>query len=312
MTMIVVGGENLIDFVQSGDGQHGPLYHAIPGGSPFNCAMAIARQGQKVGYLTPISSDALGRLLAGRLEEDGVALLAPRRPEPSSLAVVSLTDGQATYGFYRDSTAERQITSDTQLPKEATAFHVGSLALIDGADAEHWEALHNAASSAGLFTTLDPNLRPLMVKERAPYQARLERLFETVDLLKLSDEDLAWLMPDASFDEAVDALRARTKAGLMVVTKGAEGAIGLTQSARVVAPSRPADPLVDTVGAGDTFMATLIATCSANGWTSKEALSALSETDLTALLHRAGTAASLNCERAGCQPPSSQELTAAL
>jgi len=310
--MIVVGGENLIDFVQDGQGSQGPLYHAIPGGSPFNCAMAIGRQGQSVGYLTPISTDALGDLLAQRLKTDGVTLLAERVPEPTSLAVVSLIDGQATYGFYRDGTAERQVPADLILPENTTAYHIGSLALIDGPDAEIWEGLHRHAVKARVFTSLDPNLRPLMVKDREPYEARLNRLFETVDLLKLSDEDLEWLMPDLAFDEAVTTLRAQTKAGLMVVTKGAEGAIGLTHEQEVHVPGRQADPFGDTVGAGDTFMATLIATCVAEGWTTTSKLASLSSANISNLLTRASTAASLNCQRSGCQPPSLTELETAL
>ena len=310
--MIVIGGENLIDFVQQGMGETGPLYEAIPGGSPFNVAMAIGRQGHQVGYLTPISDDRLGDLLAARLQADAVELLAPRVQEPSSLAVVSLTDGQASYGFYREGTSERQVGAQSVLPDATQAFHVGSLALIDGADAERWEALHNEAASAGYFTSLDPNLRPLMVKAREPYVARLRRIYQTVDLLKLSDEDLHWLYPNTSLDDAMAQLRRETDAGLLVVTRGGDGATALRADTRIDLPGRVANPYVDTVGAGDTFMATLIAQCVSRKWTSKAALATRSDAEIGDLLVWAGTAASLNVEKSGCQPPYAKELNAAL
>ena len=109
--MISIGGENLIDLVSGAAAADGlPQYVANPGGSPFNVAMASGRQGQKVAYLTPVSEDALGALLAERLVESKVTLAAGRVPHPTSLAVVSITDGIPSYAFHRNGTAERQVT----------------------------------------------------------------------------------------------------------------------------------------------------------------------------------------------------------
>ena len=98
--MIVVGGENLIDYVQVSEEDDLPVYRAIPGGSCYNVAITAARQGQQVSYITPISKDSLGKIIASRLEVDGVKILAPRVQEPTSLAVVSLNDRQPSYQFY--------------------------------------------------------------------------------------------------------------------------------------------------------------------------------------------------------------------
>ena len=129
--MISIGGENLIDLVSGAAAADGlPQYVANPGGSPFNVAMASGRQGQKVAYLTPVSEDALGALLAERLVESKVTLAAGRVPHPTSLAVVSITDGIPSYAFHRNGTAERQVTKQAlhnDMPAETKLFHVGSL-----------------------------------------------------------------------------------------------------------------------------------------------------------------------------------------
>ena len=133
--MIAIGGENLIDLVNSSVQGGLPAYTAYPGGSPYNVAMADALQGVATAYLTPISTDSLGDLLAGRLEECGVHLTGGRSDKPTSLAVVSLQDGMPSYGFYRNDTAERQVTIrflDAVMPKDVILFHVGSLGLIEG------------------------------------------------------------------------------------------------------------------------------------------------------------------------------------
>ena len=161
--MLFVGGENLIDLVQL-DQQDGlPLYQAIPGGSPFNLAIAAGRQGLQTGYLTPISTDKSGDLLAARLDQAGVVLAGGRHPAPSSLAMVTLTNGVPSYSFYRDGTAERQISEDrltAALTTDARLFHIGSLALAGGADADVWEALSARCKQAGIAVSLDPNGGP--------------------------------------------------------------------------------------------------------------------------------------------------------
>lgn len=133
--MITVGGENLIDYVQTGLDGGLPIFTAVPGGSCYNVAIAIARQNQPVTYATPISNDSLGNILADRLTSDGVILGAPRSDAPTSLAVVSLSDGQPSYQFYRTKTAERQISAqllDAAIQKSTTIFHISSLSLIEG------------------------------------------------------------------------------------------------------------------------------------------------------------------------------------
>lgn len=309
--MILVGGENLIDFIQTGIEDGIPTYKAMPGGSPFNVAMAIGRQEVPVGYLTPISSDPLGGLLATRLENSDVKLLAARRGEPTSLAVVALENGLPSYQFYRERTAERMVTLDglqTDSPDDVQAVYLGSLAITGGADADAWAAYYCASHKNGVFTALDPNIRPAFIHDRAAYDKRLDQILRHTDLLKFSDEDLNWLVPGTGLIEGARMLAARSSARLIVVTKGGDGAFALVEDSVIEVPPALVSELKDTVGAGDTFMATLLTTLAQRDALSAMRLADMSSVDIESLIARAAKAAAINCERNGCNPPHLAEL----
>ena len=308
---IAVGGENLIDFVETGMVDGIPQYSANPGGSPFNLAIAAARQGSEVDYLTPISKDRLGNLLAERLTDSGVRLAAPRLDAPTSLAVVSLEDGQPSYQFYRKGTAERQITWDglqSALEDRPWVFHIGSLGLSGGDDADLWERFFLTCHDQGVITSLDPNIRPSLIEDRAAYIERLERMFKHADIIKLSDEDIEWLYPDRPLMAAFDHLQDLSSDGLRVLTMGAQGVHARCGKTNVEVRARPVKTLVDTVGAGDTFMATMLSWLAEKGVSSHAELMALNSDHLTAMMERSSLAASLNCEKRGCNPPYLKEL----
>lgn len=313
--MIAIGGENLIDLVQTGLAEGLPQMRAIPGGSCYNCARAAARQGAEVAYLTPISTDAMGDLLAQRLVADGVQLAAPRVAAPTTLALVSIRDGQPSYGFYRTNTAERAVTTDTLRaiwPKRAGIFHVGSLALIDGPDAQAWEETFATAHSMGILTALDPNVRPAMISDPRAHRDRIARMMRQACVVKLSDEDLSHLWPDLEVRAAPAALAAGSGAALVVITRGAAGALVWFNSQAFEVSGTPAQPFVDSVGAGDTFMGTLLAGLDGLGVSDRAGLAALSRPTIEALLDRACRAAALNCQSAGCNPPHAADLAPSL
>ena len=303
--MIVVGGENLIDYVQISEKDELPVYRAVPGGSCYNVAIAAARQGQHVSYVTPISNDSLGNMLASRLEADRVKVFAPRVQEPTSLAVVSLNDRQPSYQFYRADTAERKITSQilNQInPASIKIFHVGSIALIDGQDADLWEQKFCELGEQGVITSLDPNIRELLVKNKQHYLDRLKRMSKYANILKLSDEDLNYMVPHVSLDDAFDEICKTTAAKIIVLTMGEKGARVKTGEFSFEVSAAVCDPLVDTVGAGDTFMGTVLAEINENK-VSAATLSNISQNELLNIIERASKAATLNCETAGCNPP---------
>jgi len=308
---IVVGGENLIDFVEILSSEGPPQYSANPGGSPFNLAIASARQGCDVDYITPLSDDRLGKLIANRLNESGVKMKGPVLDAPTSLAVVSLDGGQPGYQIYRNGTAERLITQDQLdaiLQDNLWLFHIGSLALSGGVDAALWEEFFITCHQKGVITSLDPNVRPMFIEDRLAYINRLERMFNYADIIKLSDEDIKWLYPEMEMAAAFDHLVSISSKGLRVLTKGADGARACSDLARIDAPAHPVEKLVDTVGAGDTFMATMLAWLVDEQISDQQTIATLSADDLEAMMTRAAKAAAMNCEKQGCNPPTREAV----
>lgn len=309
--MIVVGGDNLIDLIQTGQSGDELSFSGMRGGSSYNTARAIGLQGQKVGFITPISRDSLGDFLADKITSDGVELLAKRHGAPTSLAVVTTSNGQPSYQFYRDGTAERQVDFDQltdNMPATAVAFHLSSLAIVGGKDADHWAQFFNAQKQNGVFVALDPNVRPMLITDRETYLARLNGLLNDVDLLKLSDEDLEWIFPDQDFETACQSLLKLSRAAITIVTKGGDGAVAFYGGNRLDVPASPVPNLVDTVGAGDTFMATLLSELSRQGHLSRAAIAGFTQDDIQTWLGTAARAAAINCSRKGCQPPTYNEL----
>lgn len=310
--MISIGGENLIDLVSNDVNTEGlPQYVANPGGSPFNVAIATGRQGQKVAYLTPISEDALGGLLAERLLNSNVKLAAPRVPHPTSLAIVTINDGIPSYAFHRNATAERQVNLaalEINMPIDTTLFHVGSLGLIDGNDANVWESFFAKCRDGNILTSLDPNVRPGLISDREDYAGRIRRMMRHADIFKLSDEDLLWLYPDRSLNVALADCRADCEAVLFILTMGENGSrLFLGDLDLTVAPP-PIKNLADTVGAGDTYMASILCWVQENGLSSRAALAGIDDESMKNAAKRAGEAAAINCQRSGCNPPWRKEL----
>ena len=307
--MIFVGGENLMDMIQTGHQNGNGLFEAVPGGSPYNLAMAVGRQGVSVGYLTPISQDSNGDQLAKKLVDSNVALCGSRSPAPTSLAMVSIDDGVPSYAFYREGTAERQVDLDElsrNLTEHASIFHIGSLGLTGGEDALVWEAFAKRAKEQGVKVSLDPNVRASLINDPSDYRARIARMMAMADILKLSDEDLEWLYEGVGPEQALEAMLSHTEAEVVVLTKGGEGSSIWHDGSWYDMPCHPLEQLVDTVGAGDTFMASMLVWLTQNE--QLETLGSMSLSKKKEMQTYAGQAAALNCERQGCNPPWSNEL----
>ena len=308
--MILVGGENLMDMIQVDNQYQSALFKASPGGSPYNLALAAGRQGVRVGYVTPISEDTNGDQLVANLLASNVQLLGPRVPEPTSLAMVNIEGGTPSYAFYREGTAERLVNLEKltkNLTDDVTIFHIGSLALTGGSDALVWEEFLCKAMDRGIKVSLDPNVRPSLIGEPDVYRQRIKRLMTKVDILKLSDEDLLWLFNDNNDESsALSELRAIANAELLILTRGSEGSSIWHNDKWYAAPAYPVDKLSDTVGAGDTFMASVLVWLTKNE--NMKRLGVLELKEKQDLQYYAGKAASLNCKKQGCNPPWENEL----
>lgn len=306
--VIAVGGENLMDQVIT-DG-HMASY---PGGSPYNVAFAAARQDAKVHYISPISTDSWGDILATRLGEAGVCLTGGRSDRPTTLARVTICNDTPKYTFQRHNTAERAVDLKSLSPRidnGVGALHTGSLALNDGPDAQAWEDTLSRAHDRGLLVSVDPNVRLSIIANADQYRARIRRIIAKVHLLKLSDEDLTDLYPDASEADATATVLKTTSATLVILTRGPQGMSAWLHGERLDFPAPPPVSLVDTVGAGDTYMGTILATLALRGALTPKAFSGLKSDVTQDILNRAAKAAALNCQRAGCNPPTTAELDA--
>ena len=261
--------------------------------------------------MMPISNDSLGQLLRRTIEASNVVCCAKPSDSPTALAVVSLNDGQPSYQFYRNDTADRQVSQESMeanLPETVTACHVGGAAIASGADGEAVTKFIAEQSKKGVTVTYDPNIRPAFFDDPDAYRKRFEATLKAADLMKLSDEDMEWLYPGVDIHEKARDLFATEDLGLLILTKGADGAVAICTGGEFEVPAAPVPNLVDTVGAGDTFMATIVAELTKHDLIAKEALRKASRDQIADILKTAAKAAAINCGRKGCNPPTTSEL----
>jgi len=306
--MILCSGEALIDMLprQSAGGE--AVFAPYPGGAVFNTAIALGRLGQDVGLMTGLSTDLFGQRLDQALAASNVdASLAIRSGRPTTLAFVTLSEGQAEYAFYDENTAGRMVRP-ADLPATlpgVDALFFGGISLAVEPCAEAYEALC-LREGGRLPVMMDPNIRPGFIRDEARFRARIARMLAVADIVKLSDEDLHWLEGDGALrDLAARVLAQGPK--LLCLTEGAKGVTGYTASGAVFVASQRVD-VVDTVGAGDTFNAGFLASLQSAGCLSKAALVDLPEDALRVALAYGGRAAAVTVSRAGANPPWASEL----
>ncbi|MGD6747835.1 carbohydrate kinase family protein [Streptomyces sp. BH106] len=304
---IAVVGESLIDLVGGSDGR---TYTAHPGGSPMNVAYGLGQLARPVTLLTRLGEDPFGHILRDHLAAAGVELgLRPDDSFPTSMALVALdAQGAATYDFR----IEWSLPTAAPLPDDAVAVHTGSIAAALEPGATAVEELLSGVRERGTATvTYDPNCRPALMGSRSAALARVERLVALSDVVKVSDEDLAWLYGDRKVEEVAEDWLGRGPA-LVVVTRGARGAYAVGHAAVVERPALAVD-VVDTVGAGDAFMSGLLDSLAREdllGADRRAALASLPAGPLARIVDRAAHSAALTVGRAGALPPTAAELDA--
>jgi len=304
--VIVVGGEALVDLVD----EHG-LLTPVPGGGPFNTAIALGRLGVPVAYLGTLSNDEYGDLLARLLLEAGVDVSLVRWSDaPTPLAVVHRhDDGENSYTFYLTGTSLTDLPPDAvpALPDHAWAIHVGTLGLAVDPPATAYEALLDR--EAGRRTiVLDPNVRPAVFGDPASYRARFERFARLADVIKLSNHDAAWIYPELELTNILEHLLGLGPR-LVAITMGVLGAVAASGEGHARVPAVPVT-VVDTVGAGDSFGAALLAALVARDALEPGATRPLDDSLLEEAVEYAVTAAAITCTRRGAVPPSRAEIDA--
>jgi len=304
--VILVAGEALFDLIYDGD----ESLQGHPGGAAFTTARTIGRLGQPVAYLGRLSTDRFGIRLERMLVADGVRLDAVvRTDEPTTLAMAELDEtGSAGYRFYERATSAPGLTPEAALaalPPGVTILHVGTLGLTLEPMATALEAVVEELSGHALVM-VDPNVRPWVIADADTYRSRLRRVLGRSDVVKVSEEDLAWLEPERS---AADAARMLLQGGPRVVllTRGAEGVQVVTSAGDVPVPA-PEVEVVDTIGAGDAFGGGFLA------WWRAQGLGRAQLDDRSAVVAAAtfgALVAARTVARAGASPPYLHEVAPA-
>jgi fructokinase len=333
LAMITCYGEALIDLIVS---PYSPSSlrtdsQACLGGSVFNFCIASARQGLATAYLNPLSHDSFGAQFRKLLLAEGVVLASPVPSAlPTSIAVVQLDEaGKASYAFHREAVADRDLSAAqaiAALPANTQVLHTGCLMLVPG-DWPKTRAIVQAASSHGACITIDANLRTVVCPDLVPYRASVLAACALAHVVKVSDDDLVALGVDAALvtSNPVQAARSllmpckaaqarstpATQPALIALTLGAAGAWLITQDAQYFQPSPAGITVADTVGAGDSFFAALLAHLQRQGVLSPQALQVAQPAKVWqgALAH-AVAAAAINVTRVGCNPATWAETVA--
>lgn len=301
--MILCAGESLIDMVPEGG-----AFRPLAGGAVYNTTIALGRLGEATAYLWPISRDPFGEMLLAPLSEAGVNLdLCPRSDRLTTLALVTLKDGEARYAFYDEGSAGRMLSpADIPvLPARIEAIFAGGISLVPDPCGAAIETLIGA-NHARLPVMLDPNIRPFFIADATAFRARLNRLLSQADIVKLSADDLAWLYP--GLDPAEASRRVLGMGPKIVVqTDGAAGARACWAGETVTVPAIHTR-IADTIGAGDTFNAGVLASLSRQGVLSKEGLTGIDADQLGAALTLGAQAAAITVSRHGANPPWAHEM----
>jgi fructokinase len=297
--VIVSCGEALVDLVPD----------PVPGGGPMNAAIAAARLGAPAAFVGRVSTDHYGDTIWEHLQRNSVDLRAAQRgPEPTALAIIEHTP-KLQFRFEGDGTADSALEPVDlgALGGGPHIIHGGTLGLFRGRTAEVLAGLVETHTG---IVSLDPNVRPAIITDRAGWDRYFERWLARAHLVRASDEDLDWIWPGED-DETIAERLLGGPAKAVIVTRGAEGAVLHCRNGTARVPGRAVE-VVDTVGAGDTFIGTTLVGLWERGLAGEpDAIDDLSLADWTAILDLAVAAAAITCSRPGADPPTRAELAAA-
>jgi fructokinase len=315
--MIGIIGEALIDFIAK-PSEGVVSFDSVVGGCALNAATAAALQDASVGFIGKISSDMFGERVLNHLVENRVMFdpILCSAAEPSLLAFASLdAKGSATYAFYYDGSAPLSVTKEELLTvmeehTDLKVVHIGSLALaLEPSSTSILAALKEYQPKPIIF--LDPNVRPAIIADAVRFRQKMDEAIALSSLIKLSDEDLSYLFPDV--DVRLQAARLAQERDIHVIlTLGRGGATWYTPKGESVSMPIIDLPVIDTVGAGDTFSGSLLTFFHDRGYFGEDGatpqLGELTPAVIEEALLFATAASAINCTRKGCNPPTKKEI----
>ena len=301
--MILCAGEALIDMLPCYNTTGGAAFAPHAGGSVFNTAIALGRLNTPVQFFSGLSSDLFGKILLSELAASKVdSSPAHISNKPTTLAFVTLVEGQATYAFYDENTAGRMLETANLPNTQADTVFFGGISLVVEPCASAYSALIDQVSDTAV-TMIDPNIRPSFITNEAAYRTRLTNMLGKANIIKISDEDLKWITGGTD----ATALFQDTNAHVILLTRGSKGVTVLTRDGTANVPAQKAN-LVDTVGAGDTFSAGFLSNLHDTGLLTKTSLPRTEMSDLIRAAAFGAKVAAITVSRAGANPPWASEL----
>ncbi len=266
MKQVLCSGEILYDFLSATPGSglaKSETFEKRPGGSPFNIAVGLARLGCDTGFLVKLGTDEFGQELRELLLREGLdaRYLLEGQKQNTTLAMVAIdAAGKPEFRFYRDHAADVSLTWE-ELPPidpgQIALYHFGSVSLGEPPASETYVRLFRKMKSAGVATVLDPNIRPLYLKDKPDFRSRLSEWIGEVDVLKLSDDDLAWITGREGVEAGLATLPLNRE-GLVVVTEGPRGARAILRGREAAKVPGFSVKVAETTGCGDSFLAGLM------------------------------------------------------
>ncbi|TVQ39596.1 MAG: carbohydrate kinase [Spirochaetaceae bacterium] len=312
--VILCCGEALIDFIPTVAADGRECFLPAPGGCPYNTAIAAARLGVPTGFQGRVSSDMFGEQIVERLAANSVSMQhLARGDQPTTLAFVKRNQkGEARYAFFANGSADRSFAhrdAGQQLPREISCLMFGSISLLLEPGATTIVNLVRRETGKRVLS-FDPNVRANLIADRPAYLERFVDLASRSTVVKISDADLAWLYPTVPVNDAAIGL-VDAGACLVVVTMGENGSRAFSKRLDVGVPAVPVE-VSDTVGAGDSYHAGLLAWLHDRKLLTVDAIAGLSAEQATAAMTFAAHVAAVTCSRAGADPAHRHELPQSL
>jgi fructokinase len=311
--VFTVLGEALLDLVQTSQSS---TYDARPGGGPLNIAVGLRRLGHPTSLMARLSTRPLGQVLRRHIDSNELMLDGSvDTDEPVTLAFASLDpSGRASYDFYVEGTADWGWTDAelARLPSDTTMLHTGSLAAVIAPGADAVLRLVQGLRAAGeAVVSFDPNVRPDLVRSRSAAVERVQGFVAAADIVKASDEDLAWLYPHRRADDVLGEWSA-SGPRLVVITRGADGCTARTSAGEEISLPGVEVAVEDTIGAGDAFMSGLLSGLADIQCLEPNRLARVGDADLLPALQQALVVSALTCKRVGADPPTRSQYSAYL